>query len=91
MQADLLVFVLHPLILGVLYLLTYCAQGYRGGSNPVRRVLFVLAVSCLTTCAFMCVCPVGGFSEVYMSGLSPIAILLLYLLENRQKISRTVR
>lgn len=90
-QADLLVFVLHPLILGVLYLLTYCAQGYRGGSNPVRRVLFVLAVSCLTTCAFMCVCPVGGFSEVYMSGLSPIAILLLYLLENRQKISRTVR
>lgn len=90
-QADLLVFVLHPLILGVLYLLTYCAQGYRGGSNPVRRVLFVLAVSCLSAGAFMCMCSVSNFYVVYMLGLSPIAILLLYLLENRQMLSRTAR
>lgn len=90
-QADLLVFVLHPLILGVLYLLTYCAQGYRGGSNPVRRVLFVLAVSCLSAGAFMCMCSVSNYYVVYMLGLSPIAILLLYLLENRQMLSRTAR
>lgn len=91
MQADLLAFVLHPFMLGVLYLLTYCAQGYRGGSNSVRRVLFVLAVSLLSTSAFMCMCSVSSFYEVYMLGLSPIAILLLYLLENRQMLSRTAR
>ena len=66
-----------------LYLLSFCAQGYRGESSPVRRVLFIFLASHLLACSFMCMCTRGFMLSSYALGLAPTAILLLYLLENR--------
>lgn len=66
-----------------LYLLSFCAQGYRGESSPVRRVLFIFLASHTLACSFMCMCTRGFMLSSYALGLAPTAILLLYLLENR--------
>ena len=67
----------------VLYLLSFCAQGYRGNSSPVRRVVFIFLASHTLACSFMCMCTRGFMLSSYALGLAPTAILLLYLLENR--------
>lgn len=72
-----------------LYLLSFCAQGSRGGSSPVRRVLFIFLASHLLACSFMCMCARGFMLSSYALGLAPTAILLLYLLENRSTEQKT--
>lgn len=66
-----------------LYLSSFCAQGCRMYSSPLRRVLFIILASHLLACSFMCMCARGFILSSYALGLAPTAILLLYLLENR--------
>lgn len=72
-----------------LYLLSFCAQGSRGGSSPVLRVLFIFLASHLLACSFMCMCARGFMLSSYALGHAPTAILLLYLLENRSTEQKT--
>lgn len=73
----------------VLYLLSFCAQGYRGESSPVRRVVFIFLASHTLACSFMCMCTRGFMLSSYALGLAPTAILFLYLLENRSTEQKT--
>lgn len=78
---------IEPLSLLVLYLLSFCAQGPRGGVSFVRRVVFISVAAWLfpMLMGVMCMCSKGAcLSDYAIPGLVPTAILLLYLLENRE-------
>lgn len=77
---------IEPLSLLVLYLLSFCAQGPRGGVSFVRRVVFISVAAWLfpMLMGVMCMSSKGAcLSDYAIPGLVPSAILLLYLLENR--------
>lgn len=83
------------LLLSAPYLVVYWTAGAGGNGDPwwgpVAFVLFMAHVPVLflerqrwrRNISFMCMCARGGMLSSYAPGLAPMAILLLYLLENR--------